>query len=330
MVGYFSPKTFANKLKESRVRGARSPDERVKQSELELVAEYRRLIPVRLEQKDEEGALILVKKGLALVPTDPEFKLRELALRKPASDASERESSLRDVFARTGAHSDLTLMIALDLVLELPEGKGMEVRKSALEAVRTLEGRLDPATLMLPEVELSLADLVELKKSILESLGDGEAVKSARKEAILAYRKLLKLGRDPESRGFHLELASLLWRNGEVSEAKAIYSRFIEKYPDEFTFHHAAAGMYLELKELKEARKQAELAVRFAYGDNLIRTMERLTKIMAAEGESEFAIRRARQFLEGLHVKDAPGVRTARYVAAFRKTIESIEKGSLK
>ncbi len=330
IVGYFGPKAFVKKLNEARSRGGRSPEERLKQNEQDLIAEYRRLIPVRLEQKDEAGALGLIRKGLALEPSDPELRLRGLALQKPPAESPVREALLNEVFSKSASIPDSTLMVALDQALDLPEGKSSETRKAALFAVQVLEKRLDPATLMLPELELSLADLMDFKKSLLEGAGDSEGVKAARVEAIQAYRKLLRLGRDPDSRGIHLELAALLWKNGEIAEAKAIYAKFIKKFPEEFTFHHAAAGMHFELKELKEARGQAELAVRFAYGDNLIRSMERLTKIMAAEGERDFAISRARLFLEKLKVEEAPGVRTGRYVASFKKTLDAIEKGPLK
>ena len=330
IVGYFAPKTFTKKLKEAVARGGRSPEERLKQIEGDLMSDYRRMIPVRLEQKDETGALELIRKGLALEPSDPELRLRELALRKPVPDFPVREALLNEVFAKAASMADSTLMIALDQALELPEGKAGATRKSALSALKVLEERLDPVTLMLPDLELSLADLMDIKKSLLEDLADTDGVKAARTGAIEAYRKLLKLGRDPDSRGIHLELAALLWKNGEVAQAKAIYAKFIKKFPEEFTFHHASAGMHLELKELKEARKEAELAVRFAYGDNLIRSMERLTKIMAAEGERDFAISRARSFLEKLKVEEVPGVRTARYVTSFKKTLDAIEKGPLK
>ncbi len=330
IVGYFGPKAFTKKLKEAASLGGRSPDERLKQGEQDLVAEYRRLVPVRLEQKDEAGAIALIQKGLALIPSDPELRLRGLALQKPPAGLQAREALLQEVFAKAESLPDSTLMVALDGALELPEEKGLETRKVALGALRVLEKRLDPATLMLPELELSLADLIDFKKSLLEASGDKEGMKTAGREAITAYRKLLKLGRDPDSRGIHLELAALLWKNGEITEAKAIYSKFTRKFPEEFTFHHAAAGMHFEIKELKEARTEAELAVRYAYGDNLIRSMERLTKIMVAEGERDFAISRARSFLEKVKVEEFPGVRTARYVASFKKTLDAIEKGSLK
>jgi thioredoxin-like negative regulator of GroEL len=330
IVGYFGPKVFSKKMKEAMARGGRSPEERLRQSESELIAEYRRLIPVRLEQKDEAGAIALIRKGLALLPSDPELRLRELALHKPSADLPVREALLNEVLGRADSLPDSTLMVALDLALDLPEGKSFETRKAALSAVQVLEKRLDPATLMLRELELSLADLMDFKKSLLEGTGESEAVKTARVQAIQAYRELLKLGRDPDSRGIHLELAALLWKNGQIAEAKSIYAKFIKKFPEEFTFHHAAAGMHLELKELREARTEAELAVRFAYGDNLIRSMERLTKIMAAAGERDFAISRARSFLDKVKVEEVPGVRTARYVASFKKTLDAIEKGSQK
>jgi Flp pilus assembly protein TadD len=148
----------------------------------------------------------------------------------------------------------------------------------------------------------------------------------ARKNAIGSYERLMLLQKNPDSRGLNLELAGLLVMDGQFSRALAIYEKFTKKFPKEFTFHLGAAKAHLEMNDLKSARTEAEQAVRFAYGDNLIRSMDRLLKIMQKQGESAFALRRGEDFLKTIHVDPALKVRTGRYVSALNSTLSELRK----
>lgn len=80
------------------------------------------------------------------------------------------------------------------------------------------------------------------------------------------------------------------------------------------------------MKELGSARAHAEEAVRHAYGDNLIRSMDWLVKIMHQQGESAFALRRGEEFLSGIRLDPSLRVRTERYVSALSRTLEAVRK----
>jgi thiol-disulfide isomerase/thioredoxin len=325
IVGYFAPAEFAARLDRAYQNRDRALSERIEDAEGALMVEYAALVDRQLEQKEKDEALKSVLKARALRPLDAEFRIRENALKDEDPDGL-----VRDLLPRLSALSEKALLLLLDRVLDSKKEGQEALAKRAWPAMKELEARVSSETLMLPGLDLTLADLLDLKRDLYALMKDESGMKAARNATIEAYRSLLKAGKDPESRGIHLELAALLYKNGEIEEARSIYTRFLKRFPEEFTFHHAAAGMHLELKELKEARSEAELAVRYAYGDNLIRAMERLTRIMALSGEKDFALKRAKEFLGGLKTPDLPGVRTARYVASFNRTLESIEKGELK
>jgi thiol-disulfide isomerase/thioredoxin len=325
IVGFFPPAEFALRLDRAYRNRDRALAERIDDAEGALMGEYAAIVDRMLEQKDQEAALKTVLKARALRPLDAEFRIRENALKD-----EDPEGLIREILPRLSGLSEKALLLLLDRVLDAKKESQEALAKRAWPAMKELETRVSPETLMLPGLDLSLADLLDLKRDLYALMKDEAGMKAARTATIEAYRKLLKVGRDPDSRGIHLELAALLFKNGEIEEARSIYARFLKRFPEEFTFHHAAAGMHLELKELKEARSEAELAVRYAYGDNLIRAMERLVRIMALSGEKDFALKRAEEFLGTLSVSDLPGVRTARYVASFKKTLESVEKGELK
>ena len=128
-----------------------------------------------------------------------------------------------------------------------------------------------------------------------------------------------------EARGLNLELAYWLWNDGQVDEAKKILSRFIKKYPKEFTFYFVAAKMNLDLKNYPEARAMAEKAVEYSYGDNHLRSMERLVRALTASGEFKLAVERGNAALA--KAKDPKGyfIRTDRYITALKKAVDSAQ-----
>jgi tetratricopeptide (TPR) repeat protein len=200
------------------------------------------------------------------------------------------------------------------------------VGAEAFVAISELRKRLDPESLSVPGIECSVADLDVLEMEMAERLSDTNHAVRARKNAISSYERLLRQRKSPDSRGYNLELAALLTQDGQYPRALAIYEKFLAKYPSEFTFHFGAAKAYLESNDLKNARIQAEEAVRFAYGDNLIRSMDRLLKVMHRAGETGFAVRRGEEFLKGLHFDPNLKVRTGRYISALHQTLDQMRK----
>jgi tetratricopeptide (TPR) repeat protein len=171
-----------------------------------------------------------------------------------------------------------------------------------------------------------MPDLQVLEMDLASNIKDDAWISSARKAAIASYRKLMGSPEGRDSRAYHLELAWLLFKDGDAAQARAIYERFIKKFPREFTFYYAASKMEADLKDWKQARDWSEKALEFSYGDNQLRAMEQVLKVMQGQGEIDFALRRGKQFLETLKAP-IEFVRTKRYIEKLKKTLIEIEAG---
>jgi tetratricopeptide (TPR) repeat protein len=149
------------------------------------------------------------------------------------------------------------------------------------------------------------------------------------KSAIVHYEKLINFFANKgkkDLRSMNLEYAFLLWRDGRIEQAKKLYQQFIQKYPTEFTFYYSASKMYYTLKDYTKARELAEKAFEYSYGDNRIRSMERLVWIMADQGMKPDAILRGNNFLKTVKSPAGLNIRTQRYIDGLKETIAKIEK----
>jgi tetratricopeptide (TPR) repeat protein len=331
IVGYYPPKEFLTRVL-AFAEGAKSGiEERVARSRRDFLDALKDAIRIALEKKDRDSGMAAAQEALRIAPGDLELGLYRLQLKEQSPEAPtwgpEDEAviqGLKDLARGKGGLSpDLALRAAywiIDASERVPSG-WISVAGDFLDA---LEKNLNPASGFMTGTECSVADLEVLRMDRARALRDEAQVSVHRKAAIDAYRQMIAKGAR-DSRGLHLELAALLSADGKFDEASAIYDRFIKKFPDEFTFYFAAARMFLEKKDFTRARELAEQAVRFAYGDNLIRSMDRLVQVMGAQGEGAFARERGEAFLSTLKLDPELKVRTGRYVSALKKTLAALQ-----
>ncbi len=328
VVGYYPPQEFYQRLDQAYAHRNDSPDLRWNQRVLEKWE-------FLLEQKQYDELLTAVSQ---LKKTDPYLMeggiYRWVAESKKNPDLFKSSKNLKqisDFFLSLSAQikpfSCGAIMHAVDLLSEEPLISKEEFRKLAFSLVDELESRIDPKTFYVKGSELTLADLYSMKMGIAETLKDEPSVIKFRKLSLKAYEKLIhyfETQGNRELRSLNLEYAYLLWKDGRVQEAKKLYQRFIGRYPNEFTFYFAASKMYLELKELVIARELAEKALKYSYGDNRIRSMDRVLNVMKSQGQNKEALARGNDFLKQLKQPEGLQVRTGRYVDALKKTIQQL------
>ena len=228
-----------------------------------------------------------------------------------------------------------TLLQSVDLItssLNMLDDEKLEsmqaLKVQALDSLTELSARINENTYFIDGMEASIGDLDEMKMDLADATHDDALMKDALASAVNSYQKLIATYHDRDSRGFNLELAYLLRKTGKIEEAKALYARFIKKYPHEFTFYFAAAKFYLELKDLKTAREMADQAVKYAYGDNKIRTIETLAKVMNEQGQTDQAVALISQFLQ--EFKAPPEnlkLRTKRYLDTLAELKDNLKAG---
>ena len=305
-------------------------EERIAAQRDDLLNSLRLKIERELEAKNASAALQAIDEALTIAPTQVGLKLDRLQARSLSTDSFRWENAdsavIEDVFKNSKNRSAAEVLAALGFLSAHFDSIVKEVRALGDQAILDLRTRIDPKSLSIPGVECSLADLDILEMEIAKSAHEGERESRARKNAIRNLQSQMDFFKNPDSRGMNLDLAGLYLEDGQRQEALQIYSRFILKYPAEFTFHYAAAKAHLEGGDFKSARQEAEQAVRYAYGDNLIRCMDRLLKVMQKQGEIDFALRRGESFLKDLNYDPALKVRTGRYVAALKSTLEALRK----
>ncbi len=331
LVGFFPEVELVAKMKTLHQDRNLSLEQKLSAQKENVSATLKQLIQVKREKKEVAEALSLSEEGVRSFPQDHFFALQSLALRVQDKPELLKEETnlmlLRAIHANRAKESTETLLHLEELLVSESEHFQRDQLIWTTDLLDTIASRVNPQTLSVPGVELSIADLDSLKVDAAEVLKDEALQKKSYADAVKSYQKLIALYHGENSRGLNLELAYLYWKTGEIEKAKKLYSRFITKYPSEFTFYYAASRMYMELKEFSIARSYAEKAVQFAYGDNQIRSMERLVRIMNAQGEKSAATSRGKEFLaKTVKADDALAVRTNRYVQALQKAVDEAGK----
>ena len=126
-------------------------------------------------------------------------------------------------------------------------------------------------------------------------------------------------------RGHTTFLATLHERAGDVDAGLAVLAEAAAAYPDEFTFHYAAAGLLLRAERLDAALESVGLAVEHGYGDNRLRATKRKADILSAQGKTADAIRTIDAALAAVEAPDAAlNVRTPRYLSALQALREEL------
>jgi thiol-disulfide isomerase/thioredoxin/tetratricopeptide (TPR) repeat protein len=284
-----------------------------------------------IEKKETPGLGERLEAARAPTPLDPEWIWIDLEVRALAGGSFEWNSKdderMKGILKNADALSSRMLLGLSDLIF----GRDLPVSKTAIENssafLDALERRIAGLERSVPGVECGRADLESYRMERAELLEDQDGVSRHRALAIGEYRALLKAHPGVDSRGVNLELSALLLKDGKADEARAIYERMIRRFPKEFTFYHALARLNLEEKNYLKAREMAEKAVQFAYGDNLIRSMDRLIQVMDAQGSGMEARARGSAFLATIKIDPSLQVRTGRYLAQLEKTLNNLSKG---
>ena len=326
VIGFFPSYDFIEKMQSAQSHKDLTLSDRLliaKGNYLELLESQ---LKVKQEQKDKREALRLAEEGLKIDPENSYFKVIRISLNASNDpkvlELKEAQATLKLIIDKNKGESVDTLLALQELIVGNPEHFHKEMLVSCGDVIQELLNRVNLKTLNVDGYELSIADLYAFQIDLAQAMKDTALEKKARTNAIDSYRKLITLYGKKDSRGLNLELAYLLRKDGQVEAAKEIYERFIKLYPSEFTFYYAASKHYLDLKDYPRARELANHAIDFSYGDNQIRSVEQLVKVMIAQGHREDAKKIGAEFIA--HLKDPSGyeVRTQRYIDSLKKTIE--------
>ena len=330
VVGFMPEADLLARLEDFFKFRSESLDERILRQKQELLASLRVRMDRELEARNGVDALALIDQAKNLLPDYPELELLKIQARSMDAGSfqwTEDESkTLLGILSEPRKQESRLILLALGFMPEFGSKLPKEKHGFIYGAISELRIRVDSKHLFIPGLECSIADLDVLEMDIASSFSDQTRSMQAKKNAIASFEKLMVAQKNPDSRGLNLELASLLISDGQFERAISIYEKFILKFPKEFTFHLGAAKAYFEMNDLKNARLRAEEAVRYAYGDNLIRSMDRLLRIMHKQGETGFALKRGEEFLQGIHLDPSLHVRTGRYVSALSATLNEIRK----
>jgi thiol-disulfide isomerase/thioredoxin len=347
IVGFLPAADFAKKLNAAFETRNETVESRILSEKGAYLDNLQKLIEVRIEQKDFKDAEKWTNDALQLKPEDEYLNLVKLQIKSEADAKTliqgDAQKLLSHVWVDREKMSNEALLQATEVQLAHTDVLPSPALSWALDEVNTLIKRINPKTLMLEGGEVSIGDLAELKFNQAEAVEEKSSLKSEKEKwtppstqlkaalefAIQSYRSLLKMyGSD--SRGLSLELAFYLWRNGDAKEAAEIYQHFIAKYPSEFTFYFASSKMYLETRDLAKAREMAEKAVTLSYGDNHLRSVERLMSVLNAQGHFDESAKLGKDTLA--NAKDTTGlqVRSDRYANAIKKALATADANAAK
>ena len=136
------------------------------------------------------------------------------------------------------------------------------------------------------------------------------------------------LSGDPTlDRGHYTFLAQLHERAGDPASGIAVLAEAAGHYPEELTFHYAAAGMLLRVEKLDDALISIDAALAHSYGDNALRAAKRKAEILHALGRTEDARSLIASTLAATpRPSDALKVRTPRYIRALEALQDTLEE----
>ena len=334
IVGFYPAAEFVDLMNKAYANRANTSDTNLENRKIAYLQALKSEISTRYEKKEFKEAAALAEDGAKIGGKDHFYAMTSLAIK-----TNDRATALKDAGSvdllkaiwenRVGEDSE-TLMRMEDVIANNPKELIKEQVMWANDLLDELAKRISKDTLSVPGVELSIADIDASRVDVAEALGDDVLLKKSYQRTVDSYQKLIQKFHAEDSRGYNLELGYYLWKSGAVDQAKALYTRFIKKYPAEFTFYYAAAKMYLELKDYSTARDYAEKAVKYAYGDNKLRSMERLVRVLTASGDTTLAVKTGKDLLDATNPPNADlFIRTGRYIAALKKAVDEAEKGKL-
>ncbi len=329
VVGYLSLDSLANKMEEVFANRNDTLEDRLAKDKAHYAETLKKLIQNRFAQNDSAGAGVFADEAIRMFPNDTYFMQSKLGSQvddhPEILKTAEANAVLKTIWQDRKNLSVETLVGAQDMVISNTDQASSEQLQWAADELNALEGLINPKTQAIPGSWVTTADIASMRVDLADAKKDEKGLKAARENAIKSYQDLIQFYHDPDSRGLHLELGYYLWANGHFEEAKKLYDRFVAKYPKEFTFYHARSRMYLEQKNLVEARKDAEQAYVYAYGDNKLRVMNRLAQVMKAQEQLPQAKVRAQELIASYDAARTDR-RITRLIKAIQKTLDETSK----
>ncbi len=325
VVGYLPLQEFNQKL-------TKAYQHRNDSQELRWKDRLEEFLSIQLEQKNYNEVIQLTetaKDAKVLIYRWIAENKKNVNFLKDPKNLTLVENSIKEIANNIESKSSDTLVQTIDFLNDEFWLKQDQYFKIANSFIDQLLKRIDPKTKFVKGTELTAADLDSIRMDLAETINNEKLVIDLRKKVIGSYEKLISFFDSHGSkdlRSMNLEYGFLLWKDGRIEEAKKLYDHFIKKYPAEFTFYFAATKMYLGIKDYTKAREYAEKALNFSYGDNRIRSMERLITVMVEQGEKKEALMRGNEFLKNLKIPEGLNVRTTRYVESLKKLLAKIEK----
>lgn len=312
VVGYYPTEVITAKMNEALISDGKSNDEKIK-------ALIEKSIQQAQENADNKTALSYINAGLILDPDNLKLKLSQIkiqSLDKPEiTNTKDAQKILNDVVTRRKEMPVSTL------------NEHFEIKPSK-EILNELLSRVNPSTLFIDNEGFTEADIYAMGIDLAEKEKNDQSKKIYTEMTIESYEKLLKkYGTD--SRSLNLSYTYYLQKDGNFTKAQDVYKRMIQKYPQEFTFYYQAAQMGLEMKDYTLAKKYANQALDYAYGDNKIRSMDRLVKIAIAQADKtdlKNTIEKAEDFIKASQKSGELKVRTDRYLKKLSSTVEEAKK----
>ncbi len=161
-----------------------------------------------------------------------------------------------------------------------------------------------------------------------EALGETTAAQEAYRKTALLFEAVEKQGKDPLPRGTVQERAYAHYKGGDFSKARALYEKLTVDFPEEFTFYYGYAATLVEMRDFETAKKYAEVAERFSYGDNYLRARMLRAKIATKLEDRSTARKILTETIEQTPLPNQAGIRTHRYFKQLRDQLAALETDS--
>lgn len=163
--------------------------------------------------------------------------------------------------------------------------------KPWIDEADALAGRLLASQAVSDEGYTAEDTLVSIADT-LEKAGLGEKAAELYSRAAAGFAAQADRAAGPEAaKGLRLNQARYLVRAGRLDEAAAIYAGLTERFPKEYAFHRAYAGLLRQQKKFPEAIREAGLAADLSYGDIRLSIMLAKAQMEAEAADKAAAIR---------------------------------------
>lgn len=268
-----------------------------------------------LDSADSSCAQYTAGLYATLFPNEPYFAL--VSARKEAEiDPSllfKYHPLITELLQNPRAQSSATLNALQDLLVTNASSFSPRTLRKLEGVYDALQAREDPSSHAVAGIDMANADLDWCRIDWANALNDPALTAQMRAQGLARMRQLLALPGQSDSKALNIEYADMLGDNGEFEDARSVYRRMIALHPHDFTFYFGAAKNELKAHDGAAAKVFNDQALKYAYGDNLIRVAERQVRVLIAMGRPDEAAAFGREFLQQ-HPKVAMQVRTNRYL----------------